>query len=78
MDESLSFYLTLLSGIFIGLVLAIWIVFFLTIWTVFFLTIDWGKVKAMMIHYIFSLRNFIHKKLLKIELAYLKVLGRLI
>jgi len=78
MTESLSFYLTLISGIFIGLVLAIWIIFFLAVWTVFFLTIDWRKVKAMMIHYIFDLRNFIHKKLLKIELAYLKVLGRLI
>ena len=78
MTESLSFYLTLIGGVVIGLVLAIWIVFFLAIWTVFFLSIDWGKVKAWMIHYIFDLRNFIHTKWLKIERVYYRCLRRVI
>lgn len=61
----MTFYLTLLSGIVLGLALAGWIM-------------SWKEIQAMMIHYIFSLRNHLRMKWFKFRLGYLKVLRRLI
>ncbi len=66
----MNFWLTLICGISIGFSLAIWIIGFRLI--------DWKEIKTMMIRYIFSLRNHLKMKWLKVLAAYLRVLRRLI
>lgn len=66
----MNFWLTLTIGIFLGLMLASWIIYFIFI--------DWMEVKTMMIRYIFSLKDHLRIKWLKVKLAYLKVIRRLI